>query len=124
MNQYEEAARDVEQAFIENGANVQLKVVTPGKFDPTTQTTGPETIELIDTHAMFGLITDTLARSLSGATNGGGIISGDRLIKLPASVTPKPGHFIVHEGKAYRVIDVLPTAPGGIPIMYNVQARR
>lgn len=119
MNQYEQAAFEVEQAFKKNGASVQLKVITPSELNPVTgeEINGGEIITT-DTNAMFSVITDTLARSLKGYEN------GDRLLKLPASVTPRPGDYIVYHEQEFRIIDVLPLEPGGIPIMYTVQARR
>lgn len=40
------------------------------------------------------------------------------------SVTPEPGHRLEFDGAQHAIVNVKPLAPGGVAVMYEVQARR
>lgn len=54
------------------------------------------------------------------------ILASDRkvLMTATAGVTPVPNDVLVISGESYSAVNVMPLAPAGVVVMYEIQARR
>lgn len=52
------------------------------------------------------------------------IMADDAFFLMDATVAPTPDDRLTVGGTDYRVVRVKPTSPGGVAVLYEVQARR
>jgi hypothetical protein len=124
MSFYSDIQSDVVAEFQIYGAEVTLKSLVAGTYDPATGVTTSGTYLLVETFAV-------LKDYQEGAIDGTIIKMGDRKALLPGSIriAPKPGDQLVLPDGTWTVPQdspgaVLSVSPGGVPLIYTVRIRK
>lgn len=118
----------------EEGTNVIIRSLTIGVYNPVTDaTTGGGTVE----YPTYTLIKDFIdsvndkVMSLALLHDKSSIKKGDRLLIIPAYGLPdlsnpasKQEFDLVYDGNVHRILSVQSVEPGGVAILFKVQARR
>lgn len=102
----------------DKGQEVTFTHTTPGSFDPILgEDVGPTTSLIVG----FGVALDYNNSEVDGTI----VQSGDiRFILENVIVAPVNGDTVPIDSKVHRVMNIKPTSPAGIPVIYEVQLRK
>lgn len=112
---YPATAATATRLLLRFGAAAVLVRKTPGTYDPATGTT-PVTDTILSTvAAVFAYDQNYVDGTL--------VLQGDHLAYCAPGVEPKQGDRFTWNSKTYTVISVKPTAPAGVPVLFEAQLR-
>lgn len=118
MPDYSAQATRVAAQIEKYGAPAQLQRAAAGDYDTKTGEVDDNGTQVFNTTA----VRDAFKRSDIDGTS---VLATDvRLYLSPSLATePKPGDVIVFDGETYSVVNVRPTKPGTVVLLYDVQCR-
>jgi len=97
------------------GAAAQVERQGDAEYNPETGQVEPTTVTLPTSAAVFAYEQKYIDGTL--------IMQGDQQAFCAPSVAPVQGDGFVWQGKRHTVVSVKPVAPGGVPVLYEVQIR-
>lgn len=100
----------------DKGQSMTLTTRTPGAYDTATSTAAiTETTEPV-----YGAVFDYAARDIDGSL----IKRGDKRVILEASTAvPTSTDTLTIGGVVHTIVEAVPVNPGGVVVIYKVQAR-
>ena len=103
--------------FGQTAAIIRTEVKEPSNpWDPSTGET------VVTEYTVQAVVTEYAQRLIDGVS----VKYGDKLVLVASSglaVTPAPNDSISVGGQTFSVVSVNVVAPGGVPLVYNLQAR-
>lgn len=116
---YAEIARDTLEAIREAGAPITITHQVPGEYDPAISTVGEPVTKRYTGYAVQ-------SRYRSAEIDGTRIRSGDAKFLIATDGVPRPesNWEITFAGEKWKVVETTPVQPGGVPVIWMVQARR
>lgn len=118
---YAEVRANASASIRDTGGPMMLTQAGAADYDPATSTADTPT----KSYNGFAVQSLYSARDIDGTT----ILAGDaRFLVAIDGVSediPKPasGDLIAFAGKTFRVVETIAVQPGGVPVMWKVQAR-
>ncbi|WP_102867888.1 hypothetical protein [Pseudovibrio exalbescens] len=116
MSKYSQEAKDAYDGIEEAGTSCTITRVTGGggPLGGGTTTTQRNTY-----------LVETSFNTME--VDGTSVLRTDLKLIIPAHnlpIYPSPGDTVTYAGRTVRIIDTVPVAPDGTPIIFEVQARR
>lgn len=114
---YAKLAAGASELLGDKGQTFTFRRVAGRVIDPIT---GAVTPGATTTHSAPGVMTSLKKDFIEGAM----VEQGDRQFIIDSSFEPEPTDKVIFDSEEWRIAAIEPVSPGGVPLIYKIQARR